>query len=1576
MKVIQDFSGGKMNMDIDPRYMPKGQYREARNVRVIDTDGENSGVIESVDGTRVVIDEPLFTAGSVTAGMYEYNNKIYLFTALKQGGFSILEYDSVTGKGSHILVDQLSTLREEDGLRNTICFLHNKKDDQSVFTQAYNQGFGWYVPSKEEIKDVIDNIEETWKFLISEREEDIITFNNQNIGVGTAVEVQEDTPTPRFARALSTPVPVSEEQGSSGNYYWTSTEYDKDQAYVYGFLGLQLAPKTSRYMCVVIKRFRFDIPPKKGDSHDGGTIYKVDMEKMEARAMKMLPTTFVYDSTPEVLTQDLVTPFNLQTRISGFAMLNDIMVFHDWMTNEPVEIDTSKTRGYFKFYDWTAMKLVKRPPLSVGVEIAEKSELGEMRNINPLFAARYVYDTRETSAISPYSTSTSELDDEDSKKVEYDMMVECYAYTNKVKIVNSYMDPVSGVKVYWTSKEMSMALPDSGTFTFYTKSFKTRAYDTTDTDFKVEGVLAFAGNRKDYVGQNGKGFFVHFNTSNDSVDIIGEGFNNKNDGADINKNGDQIYYARTHGASGSNNGQLMLFEYNKNDNSISEIQGFVGDGDQLEGGFCMSDSGKQVYVVYKSEFAYSSEYGKGGTFTQVKLNDFITIISKPRGVKIICDSDGSVVYISCNQNFDTENKYTLVSENYGKNFTTVSTSLVNEFMCCSSNGKFFALAGKTVDTIYYSKDSGKTMSKVTPQYVSDPQNYQVTGMSMSPDGRTFYVTAINGNTAYLFASQNYGLSITKINNYSHEGVVGASVSYVRGSYSNETLNEISNATSAVNVKVNTGNEHVEKIEILMKTGAGMYKVKTIDKKKLGLEDNVDYTYKFSYSGNYPLVPMKDVNKLFDNVPMMARSCMIIQNSLLFGGYVDGFDIDTDVSLEVKVNNTPTTSTTYSLKTGTTQGYGIIFMDDFGRCSPVLAPVDVTVPRINADAANIGRVATVTVKGKAPSWATKFKFARRNPKVLFDVIDGFDNAYVINGKFYLEITSMPWIVPTPGDKLELVSEMETIATEVSTKGYIFEVKDKVIVQGEPGKLSVTLSDGTKVDMGDPDKVDVPNGRYLIIEPSAKEGYTEDDILKKESRWTTSVFYLIMYETKDDTVVYQEIPGIHDVEAGLAGSYVLDSDGDVMITTGPAREINKFSNGTLFTTLGRPNAISDNYSREDRYASLTVSEPYVEDTKDNGLASFNQSLINYTDLSKKYGEIVKIDDIGSDIDVYQRNKCSRVMYKKNILNSATGSPIVAKSEDTFGEQQEYAEDYGMSHYETYSRYGNSRFFVDTNTGQVIRKSINGLFPVSSYGMLNYFHDKLTTSGVKCGAYDPKTSSYIVGMKDCCVNFMEPVDGWTSFYDMAPDLMARAGAYCFSTRDTIIRRMGGEPGYQNLLLGKTVTSKIHLVNNEYMDSNKVYNSIVMESNTPPSTTTFKTFDLERTIDQSYFKKKENLLESFIPKAEGTSQPVLLYVAAGDEETLDTFRTCTANLVDTGLDVFKDGEKVSRVKGINDDEITLEDPVDIKEGQVLYVKVDDGVNGDAIRGKYLEIISYFSVDKEKLLVKSIQLDIDESKI
>lgn len=1572
MRVVQDFTGGKMNSDVDPRYMPKGQYREARNVRVIDTDGGNSGVIESLDGTGVIVDEPLWTSGSRVVGLYEHDNKVYMFTALSSGGFTILEHDTSTGKSEHVLVDQLSSLREVDGLKNTICFLHNKRDEASVFNEASRQGFGWYVPSKEEIGEALEHVTSNARYLLSEREEEILDFNEENIMVGTLASPGANDPSAKRARAAQ---PVA--------YYWTSSEHDETRAYVYSSgTGPVLAEKTASHHVILVKRFRFDVPPSVGDSVHGGSVYKVDLAKREARVVRVTGTYKVYDSTPEVLIQSLVTPFNGNVDITGFAMLGDIMIFNDWMTNEPVEIDTSKTRGYKKFYDWTSMKLVKRPPLDVKVEVVERSELSEMRNINPLFAARYVYDTRETSAISPYSGSSSALDERHDSTSTSHYLVQMYLLEDRITFVKDIVDPVSGSRTGTTEITVPVDYGDmhvpidhnSEKDLFHVKSFKVSARDVDKDKFSFESAIAIAAVPS--AAFNFSGDFIHYTEGDERVNVV-QNFANKNDGADITKDGSMIYYAKTTGAPGDNNGQLILHDYNKNTGELSEIQGFIGDGDQHVGGFCFSDNGKYVYVVYKSEYAYSSEFGRGGTFNRGKLNDFVTVISKPRGVNVTCSGDGKVVYIACINDFEGDVKYTIVSKNYGKDFSVVSTTLVNNHMACSSNGSFFVMCGNTINDVYFSKDSGTTIKKVPPQYVADPGSYLVRGVTMSPDGRHCYISAMIDRTAYLFKVSEFGLDVIKTQNYEKNGVRGCSVAYARGEFTSETLNEISNATSAVNITVNTGNEHVKKVQVLMKTGAGMYKVKTIDKEKEGLADNVDHTFKFTFSGIYPLVASKDVNKLFDNVPLKARSCMIIENSVVFGGYEDGFDIDTDVKLEVNVANTPASSTSYSLKTGTTQGYGIIFMDEFGRCSPVLADTEVDVPRINTDVANIGRVATVKVTGTPPSWARYFKFARRNPRVLFDTIDGFDNAYVLNDKLYLEITSMPWIVPNAGDKLELLSELETIPTEVSSKGYVFEVRDKVQVQGEPGQLSVTLSDGTKVDMGDSERAQLPNGRYVVIDVTGKEGYTVDDVTKKESRWTTSRFYVIMHEEDNDSVSYQEVPGIHDIEAGFAGSYTLDNDGDVMLANDPAREMNKFANGGIFSTLGRANAISENYSREDRIASLCVSEAYVEDTKDNGLSSFNTGLVNYTDLDKKFGEIVKIDDHSSNIDVYQRNKVSRVMYKKNVLNTATGDSLVSKSEDLFGEQQPYAEDCGMSDHRTYARDGNNRFFVDGRTGEVLRKGLNWIFPISSYGMMNYFHDNLTRNGAVCGGYDPRHSSYVLHLNNECVNFMEAVDGWTSFYDMRPEWMRKAGGDLYTVKDAVIRKMSGDPDHQNLLEGVQEESAVHLVNNDFPEVNKVYNSVIVESNNVPDLVVFRAGNTRSSVTPAFFVKKENLLETFIPKDGSKGTPYPLLVPEEGITSSEFSVVMNVDRVSEGDVLHVSGKEVGKVLSVVDGVLTMDREVTVPAGEALYVKDTRGADGDAARGKYLDIFSYFSVREDnKLLLKSLQIDIDESKI
>ena len=43
-EIKHNFSGAKMNKDVDERIVPNGQYRDALNVQVVTTDSDSSGI--------------------------------------------------------------------------------------------------------------------------------------------------------------------------------------------------------------------------------------------------------------------------------------------------------------------------------------------------------------------------------------------------------------------------------------------------------------------------------------------------------------------------------------------------------------------------------------------------------------------------------------------------------------------------------------------------------------------------------------------------------------------------------------------------------------------------------------------------------------------------------------------------------------------------------------------------------------------------------------------------------------------------------------------------------------------------------------------------------------------------------------------------------------------------------------------------------------------------------------------------------------------------------------------------------------------------------------------------------------------------------------------------------------------------------------------------------------------------------------------------------------------------------------------------------------------------------------------
>ena len=72
------FLRGKMNKDLDERLIPDGEYRDASNIQIASTEGDNAGTVQNILGNHIVSDTGM---GGVCVGMIENTetDKLYMF---------------------------------------------------------------------------------------------------------------------------------------------------------------------------------------------------------------------------------------------------------------------------------------------------------------------------------------------------------------------------------------------------------------------------------------------------------------------------------------------------------------------------------------------------------------------------------------------------------------------------------------------------------------------------------------------------------------------------------------------------------------------------------------------------------------------------------------------------------------------------------------------------------------------------------------------------------------------------------------------------------------------------------------------------------------------------------------------------------------------------------------------------------------------------------------------------------------------------------------------------------------------------------------------------------------------------------------------------------------------------------------------------------------------------------------------------------------------------------------------------------------------------------------------------------
>ena len=306
---------------------------------------------------------------------------------------------------------------------------------------------------------------------------------------------------------------------------------------------------------------------------------------------------------------------------------------------------------------------------------------------------------------------------------------------------------------------------------------------------------------------------------------------------------------------------------------------------------------------------------------------------------------------------------------------------------------------------------------------------------------------------------------------------------------------------------------------------------------------------------------------------------------------------------------------------------------------------------------------------------------------------------------------------------------------------------------------------------------------------------------------------------------------------------------------------------------PTAVSDDeYRQINRYADITYSGVYSENTNYNGLNSFNTSLGNFkSDIEKIYGPIYKIKSQDTDLEVYQEDKCSKVLYGKDLLFNADGTSNLTSVDDVLRQQVMDGGEYGISqHPDSFDEYAFNSFFTDVKRGVVLKKNFNnGIFEISSQGMRSYFKNLFRENIISVnGHYDQFYDIYLLNIQytkcdsdSVCSEtwvYSDVLNGWLGKLTFTPEDMIRCNGqfYTFKNGDVYKHNIGS---VYNTFYDVQNPSTIKFNLNQDVNIRKTHKTIEIDGDNPWDVSLTTNLG-EGYIDVNDFVKQEGIYRAYI--------------------------------------------------------------------------------------------------------------------
>ena len=203
-----------------------------------------------------------------------------------------------------------------------------------------------------------------------------------------------------------------------------------------------------------------------------------------------------------------------------------------------------------------------------------------------------------------------------------------------------------------------------------------------------------------------------------------------------------------------------------------------------------------------------------------------------------------------------------------------------------------------------------------------------------------------------------------------------------------------------------------------------------------------------------------------------------------------------------------------------------------------------------------------------------------------------------------------------------------------------------------------------------------------------------------------------------------------------------------------KINDALLGDPFYLGSRVTAVSqEDFKEAHRYAGITYSGIYNEETNINKLNEFNLALANFKECERLFGPINILHGRKKDVLTLQEDKISYVLVEKNLLSDAAGGGAITSVPEVLGTQITRIEEYGISNdAASFAVWGEDIYFTDSKRTSVINlkggaTQSDMLTPISRLGMNGWFRDQFKdkVDTIKLGGYDPYLKEYVLTLTD---------------------------------------------------------------------------------------------------------------------------------------------------------------------------------------------------------------------------------------